>query len=145
MGTLGTLALALALAAPTDQPDIQEAIGEVRYQQAVENLLIGLNSENDGLRRSSAYILGEIKSDEAVIPLMRALKSSTDERTQIVAALSLCKIGDARGVFAVKQEVRFSESDKVKNCCSWFYNQYVKGGTFEYPASASMTSLLSSN
>ncbi len=143
MGTFGALALALALAVPADQPDIQKAIGEVRYQQAVENLLIGLNSENDGLRRSPAFILGEIKSDEAVIPLMRALKSGTDERTQIVAALSLCKIGDARGVFAVKQEVRFSENDKVKNSCSWFYNQYVKGGTFEFPSTGGTAPMLS--
>ena len=130
MGTLGTLALALVLALPADQPDLRNAIGEIRYQQAVDNLLIGLGSGNDGLRRSSAYMLGEIKSDEAVIPLMRALKSGKDERTQIAAAFSLCKIGDARGVFAVKQEVRFSDSEKVRNSCLWFYNQYAEGGTY---------------
>ncbi len=144
MGTLGTFALALALVLPADQPDIRKAIGEIKYEQAVQNLLIGLGSQNDGLRRSSAYILGELRSDEAVIPLMRALKGNEDERTQIVAALSLCKIGDERGLYAVKQEVRFSENEKVRNCCSWFYNQYVKGGTFEYPTSGSPTLLLSS-
>ena len=133
MVTMGTLALALVLAAPADQPDVRQAIGEVRYQQAVQNLLIGLASENDGLRRSSAYILGEIRSDDAVIPLMRALKSGTDEKTQIVAALSLCKIGDARGVFAVKQEARFSENSRVRNSCSWFFDRYVHSGVFEFP------------
>ncbi len=145
MGTLGTLALAFALAVPADQPDIRNTIGEVRYQQAVQNLLIGLNSGNDGLRRSSAFILGEIRSDDAVIPLMSALKSSKDECTQIVAALSLCKIGDARGVYAVKQEVRYSDSDKVRNSCSWFYNQYVRGGTFEYLSAGVATMPVSSN
>jgi len=133
MVTLGTLALVLALAVPADQPDVRKAIGEVRYQQAVQNLLIGLASENDGLRRSSAYILGDIKSDEAVIPLMRALKSGADEKTQIVAALSLCKIGDARGVFAVEQEARFNDNVKVRNSCSWFYDRYVQSGVFEFP------------
>lgn len=134
MFTLGTLALALVMTVPADQSDVRKAIGEVRYEQAVQNLLIGLASENDGLRRSSAYILGEIKSDEAVIPLMRALKSGTDEQTQIAAALSLCKIGDARGVFAVKQEARFGDSKKVRNSCSWFYDQYVERGVFEFPS-----------
>ncbi len=143
MYTLGTLALALMLAAPADQSDIRTAIGEVRYQQAVQNLLIGLASENDGLRRSSAFILGEIKSDEAVIPLMRALKSGSDESTQIIAALSLCKIGDARGVFAVKQEARFGDSKKVRNSCSWFYDQYVESGVFVFPAVAGTSGTIS--
>jgi HEAT repeat protein len=132
MGTFGFMALALTLAMPSDQPDIRQAIGEIRYEQAVQNLLIGLSSDNDGLRRSSAYILGELKSDESVIPLMGALKSHKDPNTRIVAALSLCKIGDARGVFAVKQEVRFDDSEKVRRSCAWFYNQYVQGGSFEF-------------
>ncbi len=133
MVTFGTLAFVLALAVPADQPYAREVIGEVRYEQAVENLLIGLASDNDGLRRSSAFLLGELKSDEAVIPLMRALKSGTDEKTQITAALSLCKIGDARGVFAVRQEARFSDNAKVRNTCSWFYDRYVESGVFEFP------------
>lgn len=143
MGTFGVMALALTLALPPDQSDVREAIGAVRYEQAVENLLIGLSSENDGLRRSSAYMLGVLKSDEAVVPLMRALKSHQDECTRIVAALSLCKIGDARGVFAVKQEVRFSESNKVKKCCACFYNQYVEGGSFEFLTPEKASEILS--
>jgi hypothetical protein len=143
MFTLGTLALTLILTLPPDQSDVRKAIGEVRYQQAVQNLLIGLASENDGLRRSCAFILGEIRSDEAVIPLMRALKSGTDEQTQIIAALSLCKIGDARGVFAVKQEARFSDSKKVRNSCSWFYDQYVESGVFVFPAVSGTADVLS--
>jgi HEAT repeat protein len=79
-------------------------------------------------------MLGEIKSESAVIPLMRALKSGTDEKTQIAAALSLCKIGDPRGVFAVKQEARFGDTQKVRNSCSWFYDQYVASGAFAFPA-----------
>ncbi len=143
MFTLGAMALALTMTMPADQPDIRKAIGEVRYQQAVQNLLIGLASENDGLRQSSAYMLGEIQSGDAVIPLMRALKSGTDERTQIAAALSLCKIGDARGVFAVKQEARFSDNQKVKNSCSWFYDRYVESGVFDFPKVTGTTDVLS--
>lgn len=143
MGTFGVMALALTLALPPDQPDIRQAIGEVRYEQAVQNLLIGLSSDNCGLRRSSAYVLGELRCDEAVIPLMSALKNHKDDCTRIVAALSLCKIGDARGVFAVKQEVRFNESDKVKQSCAWFYNQYVQGGSFEFVTPEKAAEILS--
>jgi hypothetical protein len=37
-------------------------------------------------------------------------------------------------VFAVKQEARFGDTKKVRNSCSWFYDQYVESGVFEFPS-----------
>ena len=85
------------------------------------NLLIALNSDNYGLKSSAAQILGDIKSEKAVIPLMRILKSSDDECLRIIAALSLYKIHNAMGMFAVKQAVRFDESARVRKMCLNFY------------------------
>ena len=93
---------------------------------AIENLLIGLSSDNFGLRTSSAYMLGEIKADEAVVPLMNMLRTEKNEDARIVAALALYKIEDSRGVFAVKQAIRFDKSDRVKKLCSNFYNQILR-------------------
>ena len=66
----------------------------------------GINSGNQGLRMSSAYFLGEFKCDEAVIPLMKILKSDDNEESRIMSALSLLKIGDSRGIFAIKQAIQ---------------------------------------
>lgn len=95
-------------------------------QAAITNLLIGLNSNNFGLRTSSAFLLGEIKADEAVIPLMTMLRKEKNEDARIVAALALYKINDSRGVFAVKQAIQFDNSDRVKKMCSNFYNQILR-------------------
>ncbi|MBK7868176.1 MAG: HEAT repeat domain-containing protein [Ignavibacteriales bacterium] len=73
------------------------------YRQAELNYINGVESDNAGLRLSSTLFLGEMKSDEAVIPLMRVLKSCDDEACRIAAALSLTKIGDSRGIYAVKK------------------------------------------
>ena len=43
---------------------------------ATKNLLIGLESKNNGLISSSAFYLGEYNSTQAVIPLMKILKNS---------------------------------------------------------------------
>ena len=86
-----------------------------------ENLLIAINSDNYGLKSSAAQILGDIKSDKAVIPLMKILKSSDDENLRIVAALSLYKIQNPMGMFAVRQAIRFDESARVRNLCLKFY------------------------
>lgn len=110
---------------------------------AVVNLLIGVNSDNQGLKESSANMLGELGSSYGVIPLMRMLHESDQENARIVAALALCKIGDARGIYAVKRAASFDPSDRVKRSCAWFYEQYVQPGSFRFvtidqPASPSM-------
>jgi hypothetical protein len=91
----------------------------------ISNLINGVNSGNQGLRMSSTYFLGEMKSDEAVIPLMRILKSNENEEERIMAALSLSKIGDSRGIFAIKQAITFDNSERVKKLCSIFYQGYL--------------------
>jgi HEAT repeat protein len=85
------------------------------------NLLIALNSNNYGLKTSAAQILGDIKSEKAVIPLMKILKSSGDENLRIIAALSLYKIQNPRGLFAVRQAVKFDDSARVRKLCLNFY------------------------
>jgi hypothetical protein len=112
-----------------DKPDLGS---QAKYDQAEMNLLIGLKSDNLGLRESAADMLGEIKSDRAVIPLMKMLRDDPQESSRIVAALSLCRIGDARGVFAVKRATKFDDSKIVQQRCAWFYEQYVSPGSFQF-------------
>jgi hypothetical protein len=98
----------------------------------VENLLTGLSTDNAGLQRSSAFKLGELRSDAAVIPLMALLHNNENEDVRIAAAWALCQIGDARGTFAVKQAVTFDDSKKVRATCAWYYETYVHPGTFKF-------------
>ena len=98
---------------------------EKKYEQIEENLITGLKSNNMGLRASSAYFLGEIKSQKAVIPLMQMLKSSDVIEERLVAALALSKIRSEKGMFAVKQRIKFDDSDRVQRLCNIFYNNYI--------------------
>jgi HEAT repeat protein len=91
-----------------------------------KNLLSGLEENNRGLAISSAQMLGELKSSKAVIPLMRILKSSNDEAARISAALSLYKIGDARGLYAVKQASKFDSSERVRKMTNKFYLESLR-------------------
>lgn len=101
-----------------------------RYAKAEANLLTALASDNAGLRESAAYMLGEIGSTKAVIPLMSMLRDSDTESARIVAALALTRIGDARGVYAVQRAAQFDESRHVQALCAWFHEQYTEGGAF---------------
>ncbi|MEJ2104082.1 MAG: HEAT repeat domain-containing protein [Ignavibacteriaceae bacterium] len=102
-----------------------KAILEMK-QNTVSSLLIGLNSSNLGLKSSSAYMLGELKVTSAVIPLMRILHENKNEDLRIAAALALYKIGTPLAINAVKQSVRFDNSERVNKLCASFYNEYQR-------------------
>ena len=91
----------------------------------VENLLRGVSSENSGLRFSCAYYLGELKSEKALIPLMKMLRSDEKECNRIMAALSLFKLQSERAVFMIKREATFNNSKRVREMCKIFYEAYL--------------------
>ena len=90
----------------------------------IETLIIGLNSDNIGLKNSSAYMVGELQLSEAVIPLLKILHNETNEELRISAALALYKIGTPIAINAVKQAIRFDESERVSKHCANFYNEH---------------------
>ena len=97
---------------------------EVKYSQIEDNLLVGLNSVNQGLKVSSAYFLGEIKSKKATNQLMATFHCSDSPEVRQVAALALYKINSERGMFAIKQAIRFDDDEQTRKLCKIFYNQY---------------------
>ena len=122
----------LGIAADNEKPAYNKDAAE-------QNLLIGLASDNLGLRESCAFMLGEIGSQKAVIPLMAMLHDGI-ESSRVVAALALSRIGDARGVYAVKQAAKFDPSERVQKLAAWYYNQYAVPGSFEFVAKEDSTS-----
>lgn len=95
------------------------------YSKIENNLLNGIDSENQGLKLSSAYFLGEIQSDKAIIPLLEILHSSDEYSAKQVAALALYKINSARGMFAIKQAIKFEENAQTRRICKILYNQHL--------------------
>ncbi len=119
-----TKLILVVLAIVTIAANTSNAEGDEIKNSAIESLIMGVNSDNFGLRTSAAYMLGELKCEKGVIPLMRMLKSEDREDARIVAALALLKIGNAKGIFAIKQAIRFDESERVQKLCAAFYQAF---------------------
>lgn len=98
-------------------------------QNTVKSLLIGLQSENLGLKTSCAYMLGQLKVTEAIIPLMKILRNCDCEEARIAAALALYKIGTPLSINAVKQARTFDESKRVNRMATNFYFDYLRNKT----------------
>lgn len=108
------------------QPIFAEGVDSDARKKSIEtNLIMGIHSDNEGLRISSAYYLGEIKSNEAVFPLMKMLREESVEAARIMAALSLIKIEDPQGLFMVKRTAKFNDFERVRKLSEHFYNAYL--------------------
>ena len=125
-------ALVAGITGQAPATDKVQVTPRVTKESIAINLMNGLTSENKGVRESAAFMLGEEKITRAIVPLMKMLRDSEEESSRIVAALSLCRLGEPRGVYAVRMAAKFDNSEKVRTLCAWFYNQYVKPGSFEF-------------
>jgi hypothetical protein len=101
-----------------------------KYSQIEENYLAGLNSNNIGLRTSCAYFLGEMKSDKAIIPLLKLLRNGETEYSRIIAALSLYKIGSKIGLYRIKILAQTDKSEKVRRVLDRLYKTHVTKKSF---------------
>lgn len=107
------------------QDDLEMSI--TKKECCIKSLMQGLKSDNAGLQAGCIYMLGEVCCSKSVIPLMNILHNNQSEEFRILAALSLYKIRDTRGMFAIKQQIMFDESERVRLMCEKFYRAYLKG------------------
>ena len=99
----------------------------IANDSAIEaNLLVGLESDNLGLKISSAYFLGEYGTSKSVNSLMKVLKSGNTEEERISAAVALTKINTEQAQFAVKQRAKYDDSERVRRLCGLFYTQSLQ-------------------
>lgn len=121
---LFTVSLLTSSVEAKNWPDIPDAY-KAKYEQIEANLLVGLKSDNFGLRLSCAYYLGEIKSQNAVIPLMALLRNNNTDEERIMAALALAKIDSEKGLYTVRRVGELDENNRVRKLCCRFYNAAV--------------------
>lgn len=107
-----------------------------KYYQVEQNLLAGIRSDNIGLKTSSAYFLGEMKSDKSLIELLKLARSGKTEQSRIIAGLSLYKIESDIGMYLLKSLRKSDDSEKVRRTFDRIYKKYISDNrTFNYETS----------
>lgn len=81
----------------------------------IGNLIMGITSDNPGLKKSSIYFAGKYQIEEVKEFLENELKTETDPNTKILIALSLFKIGDPQSIDFVEYLSKTESNRKVKN------------------------------
>ncbi len=99
----------------------------------VKSLNLGIKSENDGLRTSSAVVIKQVIDNSLVnpadfssslIPLLRMLENGRTEDERIAAAVALLSLDNAIGVYRLRGSAQFDESEKVRSVSKNLYYFY---------------------
>lgn len=107
----------------------------------VDNLNVGINSDNKGLRTSSADVLSDLvsenyldKSDasESMISLLKMLENGKSDEERISAALALYNLGNPIGIYRLRGVAVFDENERVSTVCKNLYYTYHKLNGTEY-------------
>ena len=125
-------------------PVVSTYAGELpdkKKSAAVDNLSVGIVSENDGLRTSSACVLSDLINEEyltkddaskVMIPLLVMLEKGTNECERIAAAVALYKLGNPIGIYRLRGVAKFDDDKKVSDVCKNLYVSYHKLNGTEY-------------
>jgi hypothetical protein len=139
MKTLVTVFLALLVvqilsAQETEFPENKKSL-------IVDNLTVGIKSENNGLHTSAALVIYELINEsylesgdasKAMIPLLKLLKNGETEEERIAAAMALFQLGNPIGIYQLRGVAVFDDNEKVATICKNLYYSYHKLHHTEY-------------
>lgn len=89
-----------------------------KHPSAVLDLVNGIKSENDGLRRTSIYLAGKYQLEQTVDVLIMQMGNEKIPSNRILIALSLFRIGEERGMNLILQTALSDIDPEVRRICS---------------------------
>lgn len=101
-------------------------------EYAVENLITGMKSENQGLVKSSIYLSGKYKVTEAVVPLIDILENSKDGEVRKLCAAALYEIGDMKGLQIISVHALNEKDTSVAEKCRRLYNEFLQSELIKF-------------
>ena len=107
----------------------------------VNNLIVGIESDNTGLHTSSAIVMHDLINEsylqssdasKAMIPLLKLLKVGKTDEERIAAAVALYELGNPIGIYCLRGVAVFDDNVKVATVCKNLYYTYHKLNGTEY-------------
>lgn len=89
--------------------------GKTFTKNQIATLNMGINSENEGVRKNSVFIAGYYNIHEAVPALKKQFLNETETQLKTLIAMSLLMLGDETSMTMIKAEAAKSENISVKN------------------------------
>jgi len=107
----------------------------------VDNLTLGIESDNTGLHTSSALVMYDLINEsylessdasKAMVPLLKLLNNGKTNEERIAAAVALYQLGNPVGIYRLRGVAVFDDNQKVASVCKNLYYSYHKLHGTEY-------------
>ena len=93
----------------------------------INNLKLGLKSENDGLRRCSVYLAGYYQINELVGTLAEQLNKTEDSKEKVMLLMALYKIGGDNSYKAIYDYMINTNDSEAKKLARTIMNEVASG------------------
>lgn len=108
----------------------QNSLSEfTKNKYALDNLIMGIHSDNEGVRKSAIYFAGKYKVLESAEVLIEQLKKEENPGIKVLIALALFEMESKEGLDAVRKLSKNDESVRVRNMATFICNEYTSGNS----------------
>jgi hypothetical protein len=94
-------------------------------KHALKNLIAGIHSKNEGVKRNSIYFAGYYRVAETEDALITQLNKEENPSTRILISLVLYELGSEKGLAEVKDLSQNDDNAKVRRMTKQIYEQYL--------------------
>ena len=115
---------------------VSESIGQTKMvsemtkqKYALQNIIMGIHSENEGVRESSIYFAGKYRFIDTEDALISQLKVEEDSDLKILIGLALFRMNSEKGMKELLTLAVKDEDSRVKRMSQAIYNEYYANFT----------------
>ena len=120
------LAAILFLLLVTDSFGQNQKVSDLAKNKfALQNLEIGIKSENEGVRESAIYFAGQYRFIDTENALIEQLKVEKKSDIRVLIGLALYRMGSEKGMNELQKLALKDENPRVKRMSSAIYSEYL--------------------
>jgi hypothetical protein len=110
----------------TDSFGQTKKVSEMTKQKnALQNLVIGIQSENQGVRESAIYFAGQYRFIDTEDALINQLKVEKDSDIKVLIGLALFRMNSEKGMDELQRLATKDKNPKVRRMSQAIYNEYL--------------------
>ena len=110
----------------TDSFGQNQKISEVsKHKFALQNLVTGIQSENEGVRESSIYLAGQYRFIDTEDALIEQLKVEKDSDIKVLIGLALFRMNSEKGMNELQMFIKKDSNPRVRRMSQAIYNEYL--------------------
>lgn len=94
-------------------------------KNALENIVAGIKSPNDGLRESAVYLAGNYRLIDTEDALIEQLKVEKNADIKVLIGLALFRMNSEKGMNVLKSLAEQDNNTKVKRMSQAIYTEYL--------------------